>query len=326
MSDTATTSEHTSGFHDATVNFQYKARLFEMIFSSKEELLGLYNAVNGSHYDDPELLEINTLENAIYMSMHNDISFIIDTRLYLYEHQSTYNPNLPYRFLEYISELYSKMALGKNIYGRTRILLPTPRFIVFYNGREELDDVLEMRLSDQYTVREEEPQLELKAMMININRGRNEPLMNACRTLKDYAEYTARVREYASSMSISGAVEKAVTECIDEGILSSFLSTYRAEVVKVSIYEYDAEEHMRMEKEESYSSGLSEGLEKGRASGLAEGLEKGHASGLAEGLASGENRMAELVGLLADAGRFDDIKKAVADEVCRDSLFNEFGL
>ena len=122
-----------------------------MIFSSKEELLSLYNAVNGSHYDDPEILEINTLENAIYMSMHNDISFIIDTRLYLYEHQSTYNPNLPYRFLEYISELYSKMVLGKNIYGRTKIQLPTPRFIVFYNGREELDDVLEMKLSDLYT-------------------------------------------------------------------------------------------------------------------------------------------------------------------------------
>ena len=142
MSYTTSTEETVSDFHGTAVNFQYKARLFEMIFSSKEELLSLYNAVNGSHYDDPELLEINTLENAIYMSMHNDISFIIDTRLYLYEHQSTYNPNLPYRFLEYISELYSKMVLGKNIYGHKRIIFPTPRFVVFYNGKEELDDIL----------------------------------------------------------------------------------------------------------------------------------------------------------------------------------------
>ena len=151
MNDTLSASKYASDSRGAAVNFHYKARLFEMIFSGKEELLSLYNAVNGSRYDDPELLEINTLENAIYMSMHNDISFIIDTRLYLYEHQSTYNPNLPYRFLEYISELYSKMVLGKNIYGRTKIQLPTPRFIVFYNGREELDDVLEMKLSDLYT-------------------------------------------------------------------------------------------------------------------------------------------------------------------------------
>ena len=306
MTNSVSMPELASQYHSAAVNFQYKARLFEMIFSSKKELLGLYNAVNGSHYDDPELLEINTLENAIYMSMHNDISFIIDTRLYLYEHQSTYNPNLPYRFLEYISELYSKMVLGKNIYGHKRISLPTPRFVVFYNGMEELDDVLEMKLSDLYTVREVEPQLELKAMILNINRGRNKPLMEACRTLKDYAEYTARVREYTSKMPVGDAVERAVTECIDEGILAGFLSKFRAEVVKVSIYEYDAEEHMRMEKEESYSSGLAEGVEKG--------------------LIAGENRMAKLCGLLAAAGRIDDIKQAATDDVYRDSLFSEFGL
>ena len=210
------------------------------------------------------------------------------------------------------------MVLGKNIYGRTRISLPTPRFIVFYNGKEELDDVLEMKLSDLYTVREEAPQLELNAVMFNINRGRNKPLMDACRTLRDYDEYTARVRGYASKMPVGDAVERAVTECIEEGILSGFLSKFRAEVIKVSIYEYDAEEHMRMEKEESSATGLAEG----HASGLAEG----HASGLEEGRASGENRMAELVGLLAAAGRLDDIKQAAADETYRDSLFADFGL
>ena len=156
--------------------------------------------------------------------------------------------------------------------------------------------------------------------------GRNKPLMDACRTLSDYAEYTARVREYASKMPVGDAVEKAVTECIDEGILAGFLQRYRAEVVKVSIYEYDAEEHMRMEKEESYASGLAEGLEegleKGHASGRAEGLEEG----LKEGRASGENHMAKLVGLLAAAGRIDDIKQAAADEAYRNVLFAEFGL
>ena len=85
-----------------TSNRIYKARIFEMIFSDKKELLALYNAVNKTDYDIPELLEINTLQNAIYMSMKNDVSFIIDSRLSLYEHQSTYSPNLPLRYLLYV--------------------------------------------------------------------------------------------------------------------------------------------------------------------------------------------------------------------------------
>ena len=90
---------------EVTVNDTYKARVFEMIFSDKKELLTLYNAVSGTNYTDPNQLEINTLKNAIYMSMHNDVSFIIDSRLSLYEHQSTYSPNLPLRYLFYVADL-----------------------------------------------------------------------------------------------------------------------------------------------------------------------------------------------------------------------------
>ena len=102
---------------NTNVRRDYKARLFEMIFREKEELLGLYNAVNGTTYSNPDELEINTLENAIYLSMHNDVSFIIDSRLSLYEHQSTYSPNLPLRYLFYVSDLYSKMTKDSNLYG-----------------------------------------------------------------------------------------------------------------------------------------------------------------------------------------------------------------
>ena len=101
---------------NTNVRRDYKARLFEMIFRGKEELLGLYNAVNGTNYSNPDELEINTLENAIYLSMHNDVSFIIDSRLSLYEHQSTYSPNLPLRYLFYVSDLYSKMTKDSNLY------------------------------------------------------------------------------------------------------------------------------------------------------------------------------------------------------------------
>ena len=116
---------------------QYKDRMFRMVFSDKEKLLELYNAVSGKHYEDPELLTINTLENAIYMSMRNDISFLIDSRLSLYEHQSTYNPNIPLRFLFYLSDLYSSMINETKLYGNIPIDIPVPKFLVFYNGKEQ---------------------------------------------------------------------------------------------------------------------------------------------------------------------------------------------
>lgn len=243
-----------------TINRTYKARLFEMIFSQKKELLELYNAVNGTNYDNPEKLEINTLKNAIYMSMHNDVSFIIDSRLMLYEHQSTYSPNLPVRFLMYVADLYSELIKDTNLYGTKIIRIPTPRFLVFFNGIEEQPDEKILKLSASYTVDEECPSLELTARMLNINRGHNQQLMSACKTLRDYAEYTARVREYAEKMSTEDAVERAITECIKEGILAEFLRKYRAEAKKVSIYEYDEEKHMRQEREDARADERERGI------------------------------------------------------------------
>ena len=258
----------------AAPNRTYKARLFEMIFSQKKELLELYNAVNGTSYDDPELLEINTLENAIYMSMHNDISFIIDSRLALYEHQSTYSPNLPLRHLMYVTDLYSAMIRDANLYGSRIVRVPTPRFLIFYNGEQEQPERRILRLSDAYTVPEESPALELEAVMLNINEGKNRQLMESCRTLSDYARYTQRVRGYARVMEISAAVERAVTECIAEGILSEFLSKNRAEASKVSIYEYDEEKHMRQVREEGQMDGRNEGRSEGEALKLITQIQK----------------------------------------------------
>ena len=132
------------------VNRTYKSTLFIMLFQDKNNLLELYNAVSGKHYTDPEILEINTLENAIYMTVKNDISFLIDGRLSLYEHQSTYNPNLPLRFLIYIAKLYSRMTRNANLYGTKVVRIPPPEFLIFYNGREELPDRTVLNLSDMY--------------------------------------------------------------------------------------------------------------------------------------------------------------------------------
>ncbi|MDO4336609.1 MAG: hypothetical protein Q4C91_00795 [Eubacteriales bacterium] len=253
----------TNATGEPAVKRTYKSRMFEMIFSSKRELLELYNAMHGTHYDDPELLEINTLENAIYMSMHNDISFLINLRLSLYEHQSTYSPNLPLRYLMYLADLYSAYTKDENLYGSRAVKLPTPNFVIFYNGEKELPDTMELKLSDLFTVPEDKPALELTAVLVNINRGHNQELMTACKTLRDYAEYTARVREYAKHMPLEDAVEKAITECIRENILSDFLTKNRAEAKSVSIYEYNEEKHMRQTREEGLNEGLNEGIIRG---------------------------------------------------------------
>lgn len=252
-------------------NRLYKSRLFVMIFEEKKKLLELYNAVSGKHYEDPELLEINTLDNAIYMSMKNDISFLIDARLALYEHQSTYSPNLPLRFFLYLADLYSDMIRNVNLYSSKKVQLPTPHFVVFYNGERKQPDRKILKLSDLYSVVEKEYKLNLEVLMLNINSGHNPELMEACHTLWEYAEYTNRVRTYAKEMTVDKAVEQAVTECIQEGILKEFLEKNKAEAMKVSIYEYDEERHIRQEREEAWEEGREAVLQ----SQIRKKLEKG---------------------------------------------------
>lgn len=241
------------------VNRIYKDRLYKMIFNDKSELLKLYNAINGTHYNDPTMLTITTLDNAIYMTMENDLSFIIDMRLALYEQQSTVNPNLPLRFLMYITDIYSAYTKDMNIYGSKKVQIPLPSFVIFYNDVKSQPDRTEFLLSELFHPTTDQPALELKAVMLNINKGHNQELMNACHTLRDYSEYVARIRTYSAEMPLTDAVEKAITECIHENILRDFLLKNRAEAKAMSIYEYDEEKTLRMFREEGYEDGERNG-------------------------------------------------------------------
>ena len=120
-------------------NIQYKDRLFNFIFGSEENkawTLSLYNAVNGSSYTDPTAIEINTIKEVMYLGMHNDVSFLISDNMNLYEQQSTYNPNMPLRFLQYAGNLYEKYIVQHelNKYSSTLLALPVPKLVFFYNG------------------------------------------------------------------------------------------------------------------------------------------------------------------------------------------------
>ena len=272
--------------------------VFIMVFEDKKNLLELYNAMTGKHYTDPEQLEINTLENAVYMSMKNDLSFLIDGRLSLYEHQSTYNPNLPLRFLIYISQLYAGMTRNENLYGTKTVRIPPPEFIIFYNGEKDMPEETLLKLSDMYGVKVEDPKLELKATMLNISGSNNSRLKEACRTLKDYAVYTDKIRLYSKEQPLAEAVERAIDECIAEDVLKDFLTKHRAEAKAMSIFEYDQEKHIRQEREEAWEEGRASGLQEGRASGLQEG----RASGLQEGQAYGL-KLAEMIFRLFREGK-----------------------
>ena len=264
----------------------YKDSVFRMLFSEPEALLGLYNALNGTDYTDPEELEINTLENAIYLGRKNDISFIIQSQMYLYEQQSTTNPNIPLRNLFYVASLYTRMVSDRNLnlFGSKPVHLPKPYFVVFYNGTVTQPERRIFRLSELYepkTCREmikmtgEQPDMELKTLAININKGYNEELKKSCRDLYGYITYVDKVREFAKDQPLEKAVERAITHCIENDILAEFLSKRRAEVMSMSIFEYDQEKHFRQIAEEN----MAEGWEKGRLAGREEGIAIGKAEG-----------------------------------------------
>ena len=246
-----------------TANRNYKDTVFRMLFSDRKNLLSLYNAVNQSDYKNPEELEIVTLENAIYMGMKNDLAFIMDTNLYLYEHQSTYNPNMPLRDLFYICSEYQKLVDKKSLYSSTLQKIPAPNFIEFYNGSTAVPDCAELRLSSAFEHLSDEPKLELIVTVLNVNEGHNAELMQHCNTLNEYAQYVARVRLYAADMSLDQAVERAVDECIREGILAEFLTCNRNEVISMSIFEYDKELEEKKLRKAEYEAGFSEGEKHG---------------------------------------------------------------
>ena len=247
----------------------YKDRLFRMVFREKKELLGLYNAVN-----DPEALTVVTLENAIYMNMKNDLAVVMDFYMDLYEHQSTYNPNIPLRNLHYVAKELRSWSGGRTIYGRQLVKIPTPRFFVFYNGRNMQPERQVLKLSDAFMNPEEDPALELKVVMLNINLGRNKELMEQCHTLLEYAQFVDRLRTFEKSMGREEAVKHTVDTCIGEGILRDFLLKYREEAIEMCIFEYDEEETLRQLGQQSYEEGVAAGIEQGREEGKLVGEEQ----------------------------------------------------
>ena len=247
------------------VNRSYKNNLFCMIFGVRKSALVLYNAINHSHYENPEDLEITTIKGALYMGVKNDLSFLIDSVMNLYEAQSTKNPNMPLRGLVYFAKLYQGYVeqRGLDIYSGRQIKIPVPRYIVFYNGTVNEPDCREYRLSDAFEKQEDSYCLECVASVLNINVGHNQKLMESCSLLWQYASFVSKVRIYLEKYpnNLETAVDMAVEECIADGCLADFLRKRRGEVKDVILTEYSAERHIKNEKKLSYEEGIEQGIE-----------------------------------------------------------------
>ena len=265
----------------AADHIQYKDRLFNFLFGSEENkawTLSLYNAVNGSSYSDPSMITITTIKEVMYLGMHNDVSFLISEEMNLYEQQSSYNPNMPVRMLQYAGNLYEKyIKQGKlNKYGRKRLSLPAPRLVVFYNGTEEQPEEELLRLSDSFPVGSVFD-IEVKVRMINVNMGKSQRLLSACKPLAEYSWLVAEVRRNNRSKDedgMSSAVDRAITDMPDGFLIKPFLVSHRAEVKGMLLTEYNEAEQMELFREEGREEGRAEGREEGREEGRVEGAER----------------------------------------------------
>lgn len=249
----------------------HKDTVFRLLYKDKGNLLELYNALNGTDYRQAEELEICTLENAIYMGIKNDVSFLFDSEMNLYEHQASFNPNMPLRDLIYVAKQLEKYMAMDTLYSSKLLKIPVPRFVVFYNGTDKHPERKLLKLSDAYEKEVTVPELELKVLMLNINLGNNRELMQKCKTLKEYCMFVENIRKYAASMKIENAVETAVRECIQKDILAEFLTVQKAEVIAMSIFEYNEAEEMKKIRAAEFDVGWDAGMAKGKEAGLAAG-------------------------------------------------------
>ena len=254
--------------NDVTGNRNYKDSLFRFIFKGNNErsrkwLLSLYNALRGSNYEDTSQLEITTLEDVIYISIKNDLSFLINDEMYLFEHQSTVNPNMPVRGLLYFSKLYenfiSKQKL--NIYGGKLIKLPTPKYIVFYNGQNKLPDLFQYHLSDAFLTPDDSNNFEWTATVININKNHSQELQKTCKALYDYSEFIARIRqnmEGENPLSFRDAVNEAMDYAIEHNFLEGYFREEKAKIMNSILTQFDKETYEKAIRNEGFDEGKQE--------------------------------------------------------------------
>jgi predicted transposase YdaD len=260
-------------------NREIKNSVFVDLFyedeSAEANEIALFNAIHDQPLPDGTKIRKFRVDNTIYMNFQNDISFDAGGKVIVFgEHQSTINENMPLRSLLYIGRAYERIVPPRSRYKKKLVPLPTPEFYTFYNGKEKWQKEQELRLSDAYIVKENEPSLELKVKVINIRPEEHHEILEKCQVLKEYSQFMDTVQSY----QLSGADEpykKAIKECIEKGILADYLRRKGGEVINMLLDEYDYETDIEVQREEAYQIGEQAGLNKGREEGRKEGRKEG---------------------------------------------------
>jgi predicted transposase YdaD len=259
---------------EVKTNRNHKDSVFTKLFSEKEKLLELYNAIENTNYGSDTDIQIATLDNVLFMGKTNDIAFILEDKIVvLIEHQSTINENMPMRMLIYVAKVYERLLGPESLYRTKKIPVPKPEFIVLYNGEADFPDQQELRLSDMYAEPHSEDSipLDLAVKVYNINKGRNEEFANRSETLKGYETFVYLVREYLKVMDRDSAIKRAVDDCIGQNVLKRFLETNSTEIRSMIFGEWNWDIAKKVWKEEAREDGLQEGREEGRKEGRNEG-------------------------------------------------------
>ena len=257
----------------AEINRKYKDSVFRMIFSEKDKLIELYNAIFDTDYTEDDSVNITTIDEVIFKTMKNDISFVMDGKfVLLIEHQSSINNNMCLRDLLYADELIRRMIDPKDLYKEAPVKIPNPKFVVLYNGERYMPPFDEQKLSDNFLNEEPEYSLQLKLDVYNINIDAGSKLLEKSPTLRQYSMFVERVREYSKNKET--LTERDMVEimesCIKDGILPEFLSKYGREAVGMMFRELTQEEALEMSRQDGYDLGVEKGEVSGR---IAEKLE-----------------------------------------------------
>lgn len=290
------------------LNREYKDSLFRLVFGQPEKMIELYNAIFDTHYPPDTKIDINTIEEVFYKTQKNDISFTIDgTYIMLSEHQSTINPNMPLRDLMYILEIWKGMIEKDALYSSTLIQLPQPKFIVLYNGESAMPPVSQLELADCFKGDKNNALLNLKVLVYNVNEGINCDLFRKSPTLQQYSQLIALFKNYKARGPITDQVMQEIMQiCLERGILVELVEKYGKTLLDFLHYEISQEEAMKLSREDGYDAGI--------------------AKGISLGTSIGEERVNKLNKLLVEAGRTDDLQKAIVDSEYQQALFKEFGL
>ena len=244
----------------------YKDKLFRKIFGKEDKRsarwrLELYNALSGKNYTNPDEIEITTLENALFIKMKNDVSFLVDSQMTLWEHQSTLNPNMPLRGLFYFSLLYQNYLITRDeaLFTTKLITIPSPQYYVFYNGDENVEDILKLRLSDAFIDFTEKGDFEWTATMININKNHNETLHKKCKPLYDYCRFVDRIKiNLKNKMEKEAAVDEAIDWAIKENLLEGLIKEQRAQIKMDILTNFDQEQYDRIRRREGFDEGAQQ--------------------------------------------------------------------